>query len=243
MKFRFSLILLVLILLPVLAPVTFADYKDRTASLQDHLKDIQDSMSTLSAQDQILANLQLAMLNRQIESSFAFSSVETRVKTLSITDARHDRADAALKSAEKSLNEFLALDPTQKGADGSLPFIDSDPPVIISTFLGPEKKANEAISNVNLVLLAPDRPGNVPSGDLLGDFIPGFIRFLMRFASLAVLISLITSGVFLIMTNGVEERVTKAKHMLYYSLLGFIFIALAFAMVKAVTDIDFFGFI
>ena len=40
-----------------------------------------------------------------------------------------------------------------------------------------------------------------------------------------------------------EERHTQAKKILTYSLIGFVFVALAFALVKAITNIDFFNFI
>ena len=75
------------------------------------------------------------------------------------------------------------------------------------------------------------------------DFIPWIIRTLFRFAFFAIFISFLVSGVMFITAFSTEERVTKAKNILYYSLIGFAFVSLAFAIVKAVTNIDFFGFI
>lgn len=106
-----------------------------------------------------------------------------------------------------------------------------------------EKEAISAITAVNRELLSPSQPGNVPKGDVINDFIPGLIRILFRFAFFAVLISFLVSGVFFVIAFSNEQRITSAKNMLYYSLIGFVFIVLAFALVKAVTNIDFFGFI
>jgi len=84
---------------------------------------------------------------------------------------------------------------------------------------------------------------NYTEGDLVSDFIPQLIRQLFRFAWLAVLIAFTVSGVMLVMAHDNDENITKAKGMIYYSLIGFAFVALAFAIVKGVTDIDFFRFI
>ena len=40
-----------------------------------------------------------------------------------------------------------------------------------------------------------------------------------------------------------EEKSTKARNVLVFSLIGFVFVALAYAVIKAVTDINFFGIV
>lgn len=101
-------------------------------------------------------------------------------------------------------------------------------------------KAKKAMSYVQQVYVNPLKPGNVPEGDLIENFIPQLIRQLFRFAYLAILISFLVSGAFLVMVLDNDERLTKAKQMIYFSFIGFAFITLAFAIVKAITDIDFF---
>ena len=58
-----------------------------------------------------------------------------------------------------------------------------------------------------------------------------------------ILIALTVSGVMFVTAQENDERLTKARGMLYYTLIGFAFIAFSFAIVKALTDIDFFRFI
>lgn len=115
-------------------------------------------------------------------------------------------------------------------------------------FEAAETAANTAINNVNRALIAPVRPGitaeneegTVPEGDLQEDFIPQLVRLLFFFTSLGFLITLIVASVMMVVSLDNEEYHTKAKDMIIFALVGFAFIALAFALVQAVTDIDFF---
>ncbi len=187
----------------------------------------------------ILKNIEAA----QTDTKEAYEALETRIKNLSKNDSRKTTALSNLKRAEKRVNELLDLRPekefaVQPAVAGALPRIFPS-----SNFEEAQKASQSAMSDVNRTLIAPQRPGAVPEGDIVSDFIPQVVRQLFRFAWLGVLLSFIVSGVMLVMAQGNDEHISKAKTMIYYSLLGFAFIALAFAMVKGVTDIDFFRFI
>lgn len=186
-----------------------------------------------------------SMRDRQIAIQADYDNLDTRVKDMDRNNPRRDPAKDLLKEAQNAVDAFYALNPDDHLAAGNQPD---------QIFKDAEKKAIDKINAVNRYLFAPVLPGakdiaaqpdeeSVPHGDIIEDFIPQFIRLLMRFASLAVFISFVVSGVMFVMAFGNEDRVTKAKRMLYWTLVGFAFVTLAFALIKAVTDIDFFGFV
>jgi hypothetical protein len=190
-----------------------------------------ESASDLAAKSNAIAGMTL----RQQNADQAFADIKGRIDAMIKNDPRRDYAKSALSTAEKAKNDFIGVDPESN--------LSTDPYRPNDKFNNLEKIALSAISDVNSELLAPAPPASVPRGDIINDFIPGLIRILFRFSALAIFVSFLVSGVMFIIAFGVEERVTHAKHILYYTLIGFAFITLAFAIVKAVTNIDFFGFI
>ena len=184
-----------------------------------------------------------SMESDQYDVQVAFDNIDTQVRSLATTSTKRDKALEALDVAGDRADEFTDLDAderirVQESIAGTLPYVTAD-----DGFTAAQDAANAAIGTVRRIMIAPDRPGAVPTGDIVSDFIPQIIRQLFRFASLAVLIAFTVSGVMLVIAHGNDEKVTKAKQMIYFSLVGFAFISLAFAIVKAVTDIDFFRFI
>lgn len=193
-----------------------------------------------------------SMMGSQSSANYAFTALEERVDNLLKTDLRKEKALSALERVKDEelfeedagvLVEFLKMDPTQyiyvqTSIGGAPPMVMED-----DTFTLAREAVERAQSRINRILIAPTQPGGVPTGDIVSDFIPQIIRQLFRFAWVAVLIAFTISGVMLIIAHGNDERLTKAKSMLYFTIIGFAFIALAFAIVKAVTDIDFFRFI
>jgi hypothetical protein len=172
-----------------------------------------------------------------------YEQLKSAVYAMNPNDSRKGNVEKLLKIADDSKGAFKDLDSadhvTVSTPTGSIaPKLMPD-----DEFIAAEKKATDDINTVNRTMIAPAKPGNVPEGDIMEDFIPQVIRQLFRFAWLAVLISLVTSGVFFVIAFDNDERLNKAKRMIYYSLIGFAFVTLAFALVKAVTDIDFFNFI
>jgi branched-subunit amino acid transport protein len=170
----------------------------------------------------------------------SFDSLKNRVDSIPRNDSRKDSADSALDRAEDARDAFVGMEAGQNlevepSIAGALPRVYPS-----TAFEQAETRALEALSAANRVMIAPSRPGAVPTGDIVSDFIPQVVRQLFRFAFVAVLIALTVSGVMMVMAQGDEERLTNARKILYFSLIGFACITLAFAIVRGVTDIDFF---
>jgi len=181
-----------------------------------------------------------AMESEQYDVKVAIENLDTQVSALSKNSDRQERALSAIDTAKDRASNFMDLEANthvkvQVAVAGALPYVTQD-----GDFVASQDSANTAIGVVRRIMIAPDRPGSVPSGDIVTDFIPQIIRQLFRFAWVAVFIALTASGVMLIMAQGNDERLTKAKSMIYFTLIGFAFVAMAFAIVKGVTDIDFF---
>lgn len=175
--------------------------------------------------------------------SDAYDLLSSRVDQLLSNDTRRTAAKDALDTAKASKEAFEAMAPesnlfVQKSIAGA-------PPVVMpgAAFQTAQQTAENDQSVVNRILIAPIKPGTVPEGDIVTGFLPQIIRQLFRFAWLAVLVAFIVSGVMLVMAHDDDAKVTKARQMIYYTLIGFAFVAFAFAIVKAVTNIDFFKLI
>lgn len=187
-----------------------------------------------------------AMEARQREVAAILQALERRIAAMDIPDASigilgadegegralKEAIDDLLDTAKSKVNAFTGMD-----AEDHLGDDEAGPD---SAFSENEVAALEAINAVNRFLISPTRPGQVPEGDIIEDFIPRTIQLLFRFASVAFLVMMVVSGVMMVISYDNEERVTKAKTMLYWSLVGFAFIVMAFALVRAVTNITFF---
>jgi hypothetical protein len=224
--------------------IPLSAFASRDSAISDYKQELISQGASASAADETAASAVDSMINEmeagQSGVQTQYDELKDRVGTLTQKDTRKDDADKSLDSAKNSVKDFTDLDPgdhvvLQTQVGGVPPKIVPD-----DDFLLAEKTASEALNKVNSVLIAPSRPGSVPSGDLMQDFIPQFVRQLFRFAWAAVFIAFVTSGIFLIISYGNEESLGKAKRMIYYTLLGFAFVTLAFAIVKAITNIDFF---
>jgi hypothetical protein len=223
------------------------------SAISDYKKALEDMGYTGDAQkaaeDAVQKTID-AMENSQLSIEAKYDELANRVDSMNTKDTRKDDATKELgnewgdcKSTCSKVKTFTGLNrdshvivETQIG--GVPPRVVPDP-----DFLSAEKEASDALNAVNRILIAPNRPGNVPEGDVLEDFAPQIVRQLFRFAWLAVFISMVVSGVMFIISFDNEERLSRAKRMIYFTLLGFAFVSLAFAIVKGITDIDFFGFI
>jgi len=174
----------------------------------------------------------------QQEIKDSFASLDFRFNNMDNNDPR--KKEQAIKDlvedAKNKKNAFVDLDTNDANFDKA------------------QEEAIAAISEANRYFMKPVQPGaptvdgtgTVPgSGDktktITEDFIPALVRLLFRFTSLMILIALVASGVMFVIAYDNEEFVTKAKNMLYYSLVGFAFVALAYAIVKAITQINYFG--
>ncbi|MBN1258414.1 hypothetical protein JXA05_01515 [Candidatus Peregrinibacteria bacterium] len=177
---------------------------------------------------------------RQEEVKETAKDLKEKVDALSMGNKKEQVKDL-LKEAEARVKDFTGLDVEkffEKNGSANADYT--------GIYKAAEQEAVTAIAAVHRKILEPDRPGGeegVPAGDIVTDFIPGIIRQLFRFAWLGIFITLTISGIYMVISFDNEEKLTKARQMIYYSLVGFAFVSLAFAIVKAVTDIDFFRFI
>lgn len=225
---------------------------ERVKELNQKREEIIKSIDASKPEEVVKAEVHVRMIDRQISVGDSYSSLKKRVDQLNVRDPRKVKANDLLKEAEIMVftgrRAFLMLDVT---TDSSL--TADDPYRPSDQFNQEEKTVISSLNQVNRQLLTPVRPGTtlqngkeeggVPEGDIIDDFIPGLIRLLFRFVTLVIFISFLVSGVMFITAFGNDDQLTKARRILYYSLIGFAVVTLAFAIVKAVTDIDFFGFI
>ena len=184
-----------------------------------------------------------AMEAEQYDLAASYDSLESQVHGLPTQGERREAATDVLEAASELVEAFTDLKPEEHLM--VYPIIAGSPPYAIAdeAFEETKESASAGIAEVRRVLIDPSRPGAVPAGNLVSDFIPQVIRQLYRFAWVGILIALTVSGVLFVTAQENDERLTKAKGMLYYSLIGFAFIVFSFAIVKALTDIDFFRFI
>ena len=203
--------------------------------------DMTESQATAYAVDQVNQLLE-QMEGAQTSAEEAIAELETRVEGIHKDNTRKDDAEKALEKAQSAVSDFLEVSPSDHLSittppGNALPTLEAD-----GIFSASQVVATSAMSEVNKVLVLPEKPDSVPDVPVFG-FLAQAVRQLFRFAWIAILISLTVSGIYFVISFDNEERITNAKNMLVYSLVGFAFVALAFALVKAITDIDFFAFI
>lgn len=92
--------------------------------------------------------------------------------------------------------------------------------------------------------LYPDLSGT----DLMGvgidpnleeDILPTMMDTILKIVGVTMLVILLYSGILMITSFGNSEQRDKAKKMVYYALLGIVFIVLAYAIVKGITQLQF----
>jgi len=202
----------------------------------------------------------LELESRQDEVGYSYDALSYRVSNIDANDPRkkppndkdgkpiYEGADTLLDNAEKAKDAFVDLPAKDHVIQDSQ---NEDVFTADDTFLSNEKAAIEAINAVNRFLVSPVQPGaeslgkkgTTPRGNLVTEFIPQLIRLMFRFTSLAILVSFVVSGVLFIIAFDNQEYADKAKRMLYYSLIGFAFVTLAYAIVKGLTQVNYFGII
>jgi hypothetical protein len=183
-----------------------------------------------------------SMQNSQSSVKTKFNEdIKSRIDALPKNDPRREKATKKRDDLDDEIEDF-----TDMNAENHLDFreaIGGVPPAVVADadFIAAEEEALAAIAEINRLLIAPARPGAVPEGDLIDDFIPQLIRQLFRFAYLMIFVALVVSGIMMIIAQDNEERLTKARQIITWSLIGFAVITLAFAVVQGITDLDFFA--
>ena len=243
-KSRKLFIILVLIASALFAFDFSLVHADKDSAIDDYKNALQDMGYTGEADATEQVENFIGMMDAAKEAiKTRYEEAKSAVEAMSSGDSRKGDTEKLLKIAKESKDAFKGVESADHVivstlTGGAAPKIMPD-----DEFIAAEKAASDAINAVSRAMIAPSKPGNVPEGDILEDFIPQLIRQLFRFAWLAVFISLVVSGVYFIIAFDNDERLGKAKRMIYFSLIGFAFVALAFAVVKAITDIDFYNFV
>ena len=82
-------------------------------------------------------------------------------------------------------------------------------------------------------------PGVDWDNNLETSFLPAVMKFIVGGVGWIATTVLLVSGFMMITSFGDSEMREKAKKMLYWSILGIIFIVLAYALVKGITSLQF----
>ncbi|HCW32793.1 MAG: hypothetical protein UT55_C0068G0003 [Candidatus Peregrinibacteria bacterium GW2011_GWE2_39_6] len=79
---------------------------------------------------------------------------------------------------------------------------------------------------------------NLPSGDLMGDFLPFFINTALAVAGTLIFTAFLYAGYLLVFVNNNEEQIEKAKKILIYSLIGAAVMAISYAVIYGIAHLD-----
>lgn len=75
-------------------------------------------------------------------------------------------------------------------------------------------------------------------GDIATDFIPFFINLGLSIAGTMVFIAFLYAGYLLVFANDKEEDIEKGKKILTYAVVGAIMVAISYALVFGVANLD-----
>lgn len=79
---------------------------------------------------------------------------------------------------------------------------------------------------------------NLASGDLRGEIIPDIIKIVLNLVGTLALMLIVYAGALLVMRDGDEERVTKARLLITWAIVGIITVVIAYVIVEAVVQIN-----
>ena len=92
---------------------------------------------------------------------------------------------------------------------------------------------DELISN------SPNAQGvSLPEGSLALDIIPDIVRILLLIASTVMFAALFYAGILLLVARGKEEDINKAQDIIIYAIIGIIIIALSYALVYGISQLQ-----
>lgn len=108
--------------------------------------------------------------------------------------------------------------------------------------LTPEKKLNCLLLSedefVNQANPSKNEGTSLAQGDIATDFIPFFINLGISLAGTMVFIALLYAGYLLVFANDKEESIEKGKKILTYAVVGAIMVAISYALVFGVANLD-----
>ena len=95
------------------------------------------------------------------------------------------------------------------------------------------------LSEEELIEASPDNEGtSLAQGDIATDFIPFFINLGISIAGTMVFIAFLYAGYLLVFANDKEEDIEKGKKILTYAVVGAIMVAISYALVFGVANLD-----
>lgn len=77
------------------------------------------------------------------------------------------------------------------------------------------------------------------SGDLRAEIIPDIIKMILKLVGVLALGLLLYAGVLMVLRDGDEENISKARKLVIWALVGIVVVVLAYAIVDAVVDLNF----
>lgn len=80
---------------------------------------------------------------------------------------------------------------------------------------------------------------NLAKGDLRSEIIPQTIQIILQIMGTISLVLFLYAGFLLVMRDGEEEKVTKARNLMMYSLLGVVVALLSYIIVEGVIQLNF----
>ncbi|MDP2624921.1 MAG: hypothetical protein Q8P27_01925 [Candidatus Peregrinibacteria bacterium] len=83
-----------------------------------------------------------------------------------------------------------------------------------------------------------DGTTSLPHGSITSDFLPFFVNTALAIAGTLIFISLLFAGYTLVFANDNEESIEKGKKILIYSVIGAVVIAISYAVIFGVANLD-----
>lgn len=102
------------------------------------------------------------------------------------------------------------------------------------------QKLNQLLlSEEELIEASPNNEGTtLAQGDIATDFIPFFINLGISIAGTMVFIAFLYAGYLLVFSNDKEDDIEKGKKILTYAVVGAIMVAISYALVFGVANLD-----
>ncbi len=106
--------------------------------------------------------------------------------------------------------------------------------VNVQDLLYPFKYTNKTNENTKISLVK-----NLPSGTPQGTILQ-ITKIILSIAGSLAFVSFTVSGIFFLVAQGQDEKLSKAKGMLIWSIVGLAIIAVSFALVTGIANLEFF---
>lgn len=108
--------------------------------------------------------------------------------------------------------------------------------------------AEENFDSANIDNILPKYEGipklsnarNLPHGDINTHFIPRFIDILIKISYTIAVMVVLYAGILYVVAGDEDGKITNAKNILIYGVIGFIIITVSYAVIQGVVRLQFF---